>query len=163
MVFTEGSLKQLKSHGFSILYLPYESIVEAFAAGGIDAAFDERTPDEELQTKVDAYEGLSGKRKRKIVTSLKRKHQTEFDNFIESLEASLTRKLVQVFIATLHGPTRKVKSIDAAIRFIENYDESQPASGFVRYEIHARYSNGDRITGDFKQKRTAIAFLKSMQ
>lgn len=73
-VFTENSLKQLESHEFSILYIPYKSILKAFSAVGINAAFDERTPDAELQSKVDAYEALNPKRKCKIVTTLKRAH-----------------------------------------------------------------------------------------
>jgi hypothetical protein len=43
-VFTDGSLNQLRSHGFAVLYFPYESIIAAFAASGIDAAFDETRP-----------------------------------------------------------------------------------------------------------------------
>ena len=57
-VFTEGALQQLRSNGFAILYFPYPSIIEAFACTGIDAAFDEDTPDEELQVKVDKYKRL---------------------------------------------------------------------------------------------------------
>jgi hypothetical protein len=98
-VFTEGSLQQLRSHGFGILYFPYESIVKAFAKTDIDASFDEDTADHVLQEKVDAYAALS---------------------------------------------------------------DSQPAVEFTRYEVSVRYSNGDRITGDFEDKARAIAFLKGL-
>src|SRR5437763_3929690 len=47
-VFTDGSLNQLRSHGFTVLYFPYESIIAAFGSVGIDAAFDEDTPDSAL-------------------------------------------------------------------------------------------------------------------
>lgn len=43
--FTEGSLNQLTSLGFKVLYFPYEDVVEAFARVGIDANFDEDTTD----------------------------------------------------------------------------------------------------------------------
>lgn len=42
-VFTNGSLQQLRSHKFSVLYIPFQSIVKAFKAVGIDAYFDEKT------------------------------------------------------------------------------------------------------------------------
>jgi transcriptional accessory protein Tex/SPT6 len=65
-IFTEGSLVQLRSHGFQILYYPYTSVVMAFATAGIDAHFDEATSDAELQEKVDAYEALDEKAKQQI-------------------------------------------------------------------------------------------------
>ena len=40
-VFTEGSLDQLRSLGFQVLYFPYESLVAAFQSEGIDIAFDD--------------------------------------------------------------------------------------------------------------------------
>ncbi len=44
-VFTQGSLEQLRSLGFHVLYFPYDTIVAAFAFQSIDVAFDETTPD----------------------------------------------------------------------------------------------------------------------
>jgi hypothetical protein len=38
--FTDGSLNQLKSHGFGVLYFPYATVVKAFGKFGIDAASD---------------------------------------------------------------------------------------------------------------------------
>src|SRR5438094_7324339 len=55
-VFTQGSLTQLESHRFQIVYVPYESIIKAFAAIKLDARYDEDSPDREVQRKVDAYE-----------------------------------------------------------------------------------------------------------
>ena len=39
--FTQGSLDQLKSLGFQLVYIPYSTIVEAFAQVKIDIGFDE--------------------------------------------------------------------------------------------------------------------------
>ena len=63
-VFTEGSLNQLRSHGFTVLYFPYKSVIGAFAFAGIDAAFDEDTPDSQLLRKVKQYQKLSAAKKR---------------------------------------------------------------------------------------------------
>jgi hypothetical protein len=64
-VFTDGSLNQLRSHGFAVLYFPYESVIAAFAVVGLDAAFDEDTSDAVLLRKVKAYKKLNaGERER---------------------------------------------------------------------------------------------------
>ena len=55
-VFTEGSLEQLRSHGFNVLYFPYETLVSAFEAGAIDIRFDEGTPDEAFRVCADRIE-----------------------------------------------------------------------------------------------------------
>jgi hypothetical protein len=161
-VFTEGSLQQLRSNNFCILYFPYESIVRAFAAAGIEASFDEDTPDKEVQRKVDAYASLNDTQKAKIPRALKKTYRREMDVFLQCLEKSLTRKLVKVFIAAFHGPTCEVATVDAAVKFIATYDEMRQVKGFVEYDVIAVYSNGDRINGEFQDKKTAIAFLNGL-
>ena len=39
----------------------------------------------------------------------------------------------------------------------------QPAALLKRYEVGVRYSNGDEIRGQFKDKVTAVAFLRGMR
>jgi len=58
-VFTEGSLEQLRSLGFHILYFPYDTLVAAFAEEAIDIAFDETTPDTAFQRCVKKIESAS--------------------------------------------------------------------------------------------------------
>jgi hypothetical protein len=161
-VFTEGSLQQLRTNGFGVLYLPYDSIARAFSRAGIDASFDEETPDEEVQRKVNAYEALSNAQKARIPRGLRKDHAAELDEFLRRLERSLARKLLRVCVAALHGPSCEVHTVEEALDFIENYDESHAVTGFVRYELNAHYSNGDRITGEFQEKNAAIAFLKGL-
>src|SRR5207249_3954484 len=57
--FTTGALNQLKSLGFRVLYFPYSTIVGAFAGVGIDAKFEENTPDEECVQKIKLWEALT--------------------------------------------------------------------------------------------------------
>ncbi len=67
-----------------------------------------------------------------------------------------------MFIATLHGGVFEAASLEDAIRCVENYEESKPGIGFVRYEISVRYSNDDRVDVSFQDKQTAIAFLRTL-
>jgi len=161
-VFTDGSLQQLRSNGFGIVYFPYESIVQAFATVAIDAAFDENTPDEDLQAKVDSYYAAGQGKQAQIANALKRIHSNDLSAFIGELGATLTRSLSRIYIATLHGPTCDVPTVAAAVDFIRNYDEGQAVTGFVRYEVNVRYSNGDKITGEFESKAKAIQFLEGL-
>lgn len=161
-VFTDGSLAQLRSHSFGVLYFPFDSIVEAFKVVGIDAFFDEDTPDDEIQAKVDAYDSLSAGDREKIGAQLRKRHKKELDEFIRELEMCLTRSIERVFILTLHGKKCEADNLDDAIRFIEGYDEACEVDGFVRYEVNVRYNNGDEIRGTFETKADAVKFLRSM-
>ena len=57
-IFTELSLNSLESWNFKILYFDYKAIKTAFSVVGIDAEFDEDTPDHIVEEKVRKYEAL---------------------------------------------------------------------------------------------------------
>lgn len=161
-VFTAGSLQQLRSHGFGILYFPYKDIVRAFAAAGIDAAFDEDTSDAAIQKKVDGYNLLPQGAKDAIVKKLRSLRRKELQAFVGGLEVSLTRAIARIRILALHGKSYEVATVPAAVNFIEAFDVSQSAVTFVRFEVSVQYSNGDNVQGEFADKTTAIAFLKGL-
>ncbi len=162
-VFTEGSLAQLRSHGFQILYFPYDSVIAAFAVADIDAAFGEGTADRELAKKVVRYEGLSDRKKQGIARSLRDQHATELSAFIAALEVSLNRLVVSVYVLPLHGELRELATPTAAISFLKQHDQTEKVREFVRYEIGVRYSNGDEIRGQFQSKVSAIEFLTGVR
>jgi len=45
-----------------------------------------------------------------------------------------------------------------AIAFIEAFDASKPITLLARYEVGVRYSNGDEIRGQFKDKNYGSCF-----
>jgi hypothetical protein len=162
-VFTDGSLNQLRSHGFTVLYFPYESIVAAFAPVGIDAAFDENTADSVLGKRVRQYGKLTPAQRERIATFLRNRHKADIDAFVSSLRITLTRKIAEVYVLPLHGTARTLGDVAEAIAFIESFDESKPGLTFARYEVGVRYTNGDEVRGQFKDKITAVAFLRGMR
>ncbi len=162
-VFTEGSLSQLRSHGFGILFFPQRSIVSAFAVVGIDAFFDEKTPDAHVKKKLNAYLRLRPAEHRKIVEHLRKSHSEDVRRFLSLLETTLTRRLVRIAVASLHGPIQELASVDEAVMYVDQYDEAEAVTRFVCYELTARYSNGDTISGEFSNKMDAIAFLQSLR
>lgn len=162
-VFTDGSLNQLRSLGFNVVYFPYESVVAAFASVGIDAAFDEDTPDAHLKRKVAQYEKMKAPQREQIAAFLRDRHKADVRGFTAALRTTLTRSITSVYVLPLHGSPRTLGDVVEAIAFIESFDESKPCPPFTRYEVGVRYSNGDEIRGQFKDKATAVAFLRSMR
>ncbi len=162
-VFTEGSLNQLRSHGFTVLYFSYESVKAAFASAGVDAAFDEDTPDSNLLRRVKQYQKLPAKKKDGIAAFLRDRHKVDLEGFTSSLRVTLTRKIDSVYVLPLHGSPRTLGDVAEAIAFIESFDESKPDTPFTRYEVGVRYSNSDEIRGQFKDKLSAIEFLRKLR
>jgi hypothetical protein len=162
--FTGGSLTQLTSLGFRVLYFPYDSIMAAFARAGIDARFDEDTPDAECLKKVQAWDALGQAERNKIAQHLLKSQKAQVNEFMQSLELAVTRTIKAVVVLPLHGAPFAWESVDAAIRFIEGYAEQDAAPKPVaKYEIQIRYNNGDSIRGEFVAKEGALTFLRSYQ
>ncbi len=85
------------------------------------------------------------------------------DQFIGALTAAVSRQIDRVIILALHGITQEVMTITDAIKFIESYDDDGKPGPFERFEIQVRYNNGDIVEGRFKEKDTAIEFLRTYQ
>ncbi len=94
--FTDGALNQLKSLGFTVLYLSYESVIAVFGKFGIDAAFGEDTPDAEVQKKVDAYERMPAATRKELAKAILRAHRADVAHFIRSLTAAVSRQIDRI-------------------------------------------------------------------
>lgn len=160
-VFTEPALQQLRSLGFSVLFIPTSSIVRAFAEVGIDAAADEDTPDAQFKRQVAKYDALSAKRKRSLAAALLNGHEDDVKAFSESMEKVLSRQIKRILILPLHGSVIEFASIDEALASVEDFDQAKAISEFVRYEIEILYDNGNALRGTFNDKTSAIEFLIS--
>jgi hypothetical protein len=171
-VFTRASLDQLRSCGFTVAYLPYDTIVRAFAAVGIKAAFDEVTEEDEFREKVRQFEGLSPKQvakiKHRLLNPPKRRkkgvtaEEPPLKEFMAALASSLSRGVQGITVIVLHGEPQQAATAAEAITYLESYADDQgcaaPAS---KYEIHVRYNTGDVIDAVFQHKEDAIKFLQS--
>lgn len=162
-VFTEGALTQMRSLGFSILYFPYETVMQAFGRTGIDACYDERTADQVVLQKVSVWESLSPEERAVAATALVEINEEEVRQFMESLGRAVLREIELIRVLPLHGLSCEWSSLEEAIAFIENYDEDSRLGAAIRYEVEVRYSNGDRIQAQFKDKESGVAFLRSFQ
>ena len=161
--FTDEALDQLRSHGFNLVYSPYESIVEAFRNERVDVFSDENTSERELRQKVRAFNGLRLACRRRIQKEIRASFADQLDPFLDALRRCLGRRIQHVFVLALSGKSSEFDSIDDAVLFVSGYDESVSVSGFVRYELNVRYSNGDEVRGSFLEKERCIDFLRSLE
>ena len=160
--FTDGALTQLRSLGFRVLYFSYHSIVAAFDSVGIDSRFDEDTPDAACAMKVQAWDALDRRARRRIARHLLRRQAAQVAEFMRSLEEAIKRQINRVVVLPLHGTPFTWETVDAAIGFIEAYSETDHAPKPVaKYEIQIRYDNNDSMRGEFVDKEGAVAFLRT--
>ncbi len=159
--WTAGALAQLTSLGFSVLYIPYDDVVRAFATVGIDVATEEDTPLDRLQEMVDRYESLTPDERDQLGEALRQCAPAEFARFRVALEGSIVRRVERVSVLPLHGDSLEFDSPSDAIDAIETYETPDATPPFVRWEIAIRFSNGDRIEAQFGEAKTAIEFLRT--
>ncbi len=160
--FTSGSLSQLKSKGFTVLYLDYASIIKAFNAAGIVASFNEDTPENEFKKKIKKWKTFGTKDIQKIVIKLLNIKAGGINTFRQELIRSIARKVTSITVLALHGCAVKLNTIQNAIEYINEYKDKEPCENPVlKYEIDIKYSNGDNIHAIFQNKKESVIFLKS--
>lgn len=159
--FTANSLQQLRSNGFDVLHIPYETIIDVFAEFGIDVYFDEATTDSHIQAQIDRYGALSDEQRLAIGGTLRDAAADKISGFLDRLSTTILRRIDRVSILPLHGSATSVDSISAAVQLLRNYVPPTEPGALVRFEVNVRYDNGDRIVADFANAADAITFLES--
>ncbi|HEX8447258.1 MAG TPA: hypothetical protein VF649_11670 [Sphingomonas sp.] len=159
-IFTAPSLDQLRSLNFNIVYLPYDSIVDAFAGVGIDARFDEQTPDAAFRTCVDRIGILAAADREKVKRAILDANAAQFDDFFVKLRRKLDRTTRRVTVLPLFGTAMTFGSATEAGAFIGAFDPATAAGEFRKYEVSIVFSNGDEVRGMFADQAEANRFLR---
>jgi len=158
-VFTAGALQQLKSLGFGVLYVPYDSVVKSFSKFGINAAFDEKTAEVDFRKKIESWNKLPNKED--VARELLKLNKKGVDEFLSLLADSVSRFIERIIILPLHGQENVSNSVIEAIDFLTKYSEDKPKLPLSKYEIIIKYNTGDRIEASFKDKKDSIKFLEN--
>ena len=167
--FTRSALSQLESKGFSVLHIPYKSILEAFQEIGIDASSaDAITSEAEFRGKIQQWEKLSQPATtERFLKVLYKLHAAEVAKFHASLEASLLRGVVSVRLAVLRGHTIECSDVASAISYLieEENSNRMREDGEQRemFEIVIRFNNGAKIEATFPTRQEAIGFLRTFE
>lgn len=162
-VFTDGAIEQLRNSGFAVLHFHYDTVVSAFKAAGIDAAFDETTPDAEFDRKVRAWDSLEASARCDVGSVLIKANQAAIREFLSQLERTVTRRVDSVRVLPLHGTAHALASVTDAIRFVAGYAVNQGPQPLVKFEIEIVFNNGDKICGQFQDQQAAVAFLRNYE
>lgn len=159
-IFTEGALKQLSSLGFEVAYLPYDTIVDAFARAGVDARFDESTPDVTFSKCVAQIVSLPKARRTKVKRAIFAANRQVFESFFEKLRRKLDRSTDRVTVLPLFGDPLSFGSATEAAAYMEGFDCAAAAGQFRRYEVTVVFTNRDEVRGIFGEKDEALKFLQ---
>ena len=127
---------------------------------GLDAFYDEGTPEAEFQEKIDDWQSLSCVDKQLIVEHLIDSHSQAIAAFIGEMESSVTREIQFVRILPLHGSPVDCASAHEAIKFVLGYDGRDAQRPVAKYEVTIVYNNGDRIDAQFSTKQATVQFLR---
>jgi len=167
--FTRNALTQLESKGFSVLHIPYQSILEAFREVGIDASSVDRiTTENEFQRKIAQWEALpQAATIEKFLKALYRLHAADVAQFQAKLEASLLRGVVSVRVAVLRGHTVECPNVKSAISYLVEEARTrrvrEDAEEREMFEIIVRFTNSAKIEATFPTREEAIAFLRTFE
>ena len=157
--FTADALTQLRSSGFHVLYFPYQTVLAAFRAVGIEAGFDEQTAEADFEAKVAAFYALPDPAA--VARQLVELNRAEVAAFLTALEASVSRRIAQVHVLPLHGNSHWLPTVAEAVNFIADYREEGSSLAFSRYEIIIRFSTGSEVIGKLFSRAEALDFLET--
>ena len=158
-VFTDGSISQLRSLGFRVLYFPYDLVVQAFGRAGLSADHDEATPDAHIAQRVREWDRMPTYRRGLAAQALVDLNAREIQAFMDALATFVSRRVVSVAVFPLHGVIHHSSSLEEAARFIRAYQSESSAMPLARFEVEIGFSNGDHVRGSFQNKDTALSFL----
>jgi hypothetical protein len=156
--FTERSLVQLASHGFSILFFPYNQLVKAFQGLKVNIAFEESEPDDVLLKRLPALKKRLALLQKNRNSHILECFQSDVDVFFKKLQNRFERKLTRVIILPIYGKEMSFLSVKDAIQFLKGDNEISNAP-LIRHEIHLLFSNHDEIKAVFLLKNDAVDFL----
>lgn len=157
--FTQPAVQQLRSQGFTVVHLSYATVVDAFAAAGIDIDFDEGSAASKFTVAGKRLAKLSTAQRMQIRQTIVDKCSAALDKFMTTLRAVLTRVVIRIVVRTAWGEERDCASVAIARQAIETIDTATPRGRFLRYELMVKYSNGDAIDASFEAASDAINFL----
>jgi len=167
--FTNSALFQLKSKGFSILYVPYQSILHAFQEIGIDASSEDGvggTTETQFRRKINKWKSLpQPKTTQQLLNSIHRLHRTDIDSFNTHLDATITRRVTSVCLTVLYGQSVEYVSIEGAITYLIEEEKSywlrEVGDKREIFEVQVRFSTNTKIDASFRKRLEAIQFLQS--
>lgn len=160
--FTGNALAQLRNNKFSVLYIPYTQVVNAFATVGFNIEFDEDTPDQSFAQANVRLASLTVDEKAQIRAFLVEASKMETDKFMAALQATLERFIVQIILVPLFGTEAKCVSVEEALVELGQLDKGKSNGSLQKIDVIVDYNNGDTIRASFINEIGAKEFLNKL-
>jgi hypothetical protein len=159
--FTAPSLQQLSSHGFTVLYISYQEIIQAYASIGIDVSYNEHSSLLDLKNKADSLQQLNAQQLDLVIQHLYGLIQLKLNNFLQTLMISLNRTITKIIIQPLYGSSSFFTDLLSAKTYLNSLNLSAIPSNltFDKLFIYVEYSNGDNFRAEFGNTLDGLAFL----
>lgn len=159
-VFTENSIQQLRSEGFRVVYFQLPTIEHAFAQVGVDAHWEEDTPEDILWDKANQVKQLDNAQIANIISNLLANNSNELRPFYLSLRQCLERQVMSICIHPLFGSIVEFRNVDEACNFILSIENVSFNAPLTRFEILIKFNNNEEISMCFNDRSHAIAYLR---
>jgi len=160
--FTKPSLEQLESNGFSVLYIPYAQVVEAFKAINVDIGFDEESPDKKYRDANAKLAAITDADKLRLREALVKICKSQTEKFMAKLNLVLERIIKRVVLIPLFGKAIEYVAIQDAIVGLTTINLSIATGDLSKIEVLVDYSNGDVIRASFNSPSGVKVFLKTL-
>ncbi len=158
--WSEGSLEQMQIRGINILHIPFEDISATFDSKGINLRYEEKSSEDIKWDIIEQWEKLNKSDLEDLERTLSQKIHQNLQPFLEQLTSALERRVVAVRVWALFSKVSEFPSAEEAINALANIDVNDSGLEFAKFEIQLRFGNGDKIEGEFREKETAIGFLR---
>lgn len=160
--FTGNAITQLKSQGFFVLYFTYEEICELFETADVSIRWEEITPTEELEGILQRLKQFLAEEEhvQELQQRFFQRYATQLQELRDELHKALYIAVSEVTIVPIHGQAHLLASVQDAISFITQYDETTQAP-LMRYEITIRYTNGQEYMMRSTNRRSALQYLNT--
>ncbi len=160
--YSEPSLQQLRSQGYTIIHIPYETVIEAYEYAGFDISYDSETELDDLLYKGISIDGLSENDINKIRRYIFKVCNRDINNFADELIESLTKQIVQISITPVIEHSYNFTDTANTLKWLSSTsDITDNAINFIDLEIN--YTNGSSVKYERIEKGIAVSKISFHQ
>lgn len=159
--WSNGSLQQMRAHDINVLHIPFDDVADTFDTKNINLRYEEKSRDDVKWPIIEQWEQLTEEHMSELRAEFANRVDLRLQGFLANLEESLRRYVTSVRIWYLYGKMYRYTNIEEAISDLTSQPSESNDLEFVKFEIQVRFSNDDKVEGEFHEKSDAIRFLQA--
>ena len=158
---TQGT-KGTEGTACTMLYIPYEDVVQAFQAIDLVMPFDGRTGTSCYAWAAQRLAMLGADERETLIGALEEVAQDSIEAFMRDLERTLARYIARVSIRPLFCSLQTFDSVHEAIAGMARIEAEICTAHFSKYELVVDYNTRDCVRASFGEKAHLIEFLRGL-